>query len=108
VLSNIEIDKRIEHATEVTAFKDELKKCLLERFGYDKERNQKVIGPSGKERRIVTLDIFHNPFYVLATLLDPRIKTVPFGGKEFNIPECFLSSLYREIDNRMNALNSNR
>lgn len=31
-------------------------------------------------RHIVTLDVFNNELYILSTLLDPRVKTLPFEG----------------------------
>lgn len=57
-------------------FKIKLKTCLMQRFENDKSKGQKVQG-----RNIVTTDIFNDKFYILATILDPRCKTIPFEGQ---------------------------
>lgn len=60
-------------------FRERLCNSVITRFttktGTDAEDPGQVIN-----RRIVTYDILNNKNYVLASLLDPRIKTAPFKG----------------------------
>jgi hypothetical protein len=68
------------HQEELKNFKTGLCKSIIDRFTNDKEKGERIIGSNGKNRQIVTVDIFHNSRYILAALLDPRIKTAPFLG----------------------------
>jgi hypothetical protein len=67
------------------AFQKELCQAVVDRFTNDKEKGEKVFDKEGKARRIVTADIFHNKNYILASLLDPRIKDVPFLGNNYHL-----------------------
>lgn len=70
-----ENDEEDEEVSFITSFKENLKQSVLQRFDTDHGEAHKVIG-----RKIVTTDIFNDPFYILSTILDPRSKTVPFEG----------------------------
>ena len=61
--------------TEVKSFKYSMIECIIQRFTGSTE----LVGP--QRRKIFTFDVFHNEKYILATLLDPRIKQFAFSGK---------------------------
>lgn len=46
------------------------------------ESDEPIINKAtGKPRRIVTYNVMRNKNFILAALLDPRIKSVPFNSK---------------------------
>jgi len=65
---------------------------VLSRFTTNQEKGEKVV-VGGKQRRIVTADVLADETYVMAALLDPRIKPTPFKSKlnfqQFNNLDCF-------------------
>lgn len=102
----VEIDNSSDLAQELLIFKQALRKFVLARFETDRSKRQKVTIPLVVDKksstfsadqeikcfdcpRRVAVDIFNHEYYVLATLLDPRIKTMPFDGRFmglYNIP----------------------
>ncbi len=75
-----EVDEDDDEGSYIRAFKEMLKQSVLQRFDTHHGDALKAIG-----RKIVTTDIFNDPFYILATILDPRSKTVPFEGKNYSV-----------------------
>jgi hypothetical protein len=52
-----------------------------------------VADAGGKIHRIVTTNVFKDPNYILATLLDPRLKTSPFTGSNLYKTNAFFMYL---------------
>lgn len=65
------------------SMKELLINAVTDRMTKDKEHGEFVKDAAGRTRNIVTSNIFSNEHFILATLLDPRIKMVPFQGTEF-------------------------
>lgn len=73
-------------------FKHRLRDSVVQRFGTTHNAGQ------GKGRKIVTSDVLNDKFYIISTLLDPKMKTLPFEGSkqataihfDFNNRDCFL------------------
>jgi len=74
------IENENPYFKEMSEFKQSLVHSVVNRFTTNKEKGEKVIDEKGKIRRIVTLDIFNEKAFVIASLLDPRIKTSIFEG----------------------------
>lgn len=72
--------------THLTKFKKLLIESLLARFTTDKEGGEKVVEKDGKTRNIFTINLFFQKSYILATVLDPRLKLRPFLGKYTKFP----------------------
>ena len=68
-------------SSDLSAFKEALLSSILDRFTKDKKKNEFVFDTDGKQRHIVTTNIFDCDPIILATVLDPRIKFFPFKGK---------------------------
>lgn len=66
-------------------FRKKLLESITDRFTKDKEKGQNVVTEDGTIRRIKTVDVFHDLKYILATILDPRIKDAPFTGEKIFI-----------------------
>lgn len=65
-------------------FRSAVIQSLLDRFTNDKEKGEAVYNKTtNKRRNIITIDIFSSVPFILAALLDPRIKDLPFLGKHF-------------------------
>lgn len=63
-------------------FKNALCESFITRFSHDMESDEPIINKAtGKPRRIVTYNVMRNKNFILAALLDPRIKSVPFNSK---------------------------
>ncbi len=63
--------------TFLVKFRNGLRDSVLQRFGTDQESGQQV---AARGRKIVTCNVVNDKYYVLATLLDPKLKTIPFEG----------------------------
>ncbi|OXA47250.1 Zinc finger BED domain-containing protein RICESLEEPER 1 [Folsomia candida] len=62
-------------------FKNALCESFITRFSHDMESDEPIINKAtGKPRRIVTYNVMRNKNFILAALLDPRIKSVPFNN----------------------------
>lgn len=57
-------------------FKKNLRDSVMLRFGTHPDSGQ----VPGRGRRIVTSNVVNDKFYILATVLDPKLKTIPFEG----------------------------
>lgn len=74
------IDKIAPNA-ELVGFKKELLKWLINRFTFNKEGGEKyVVVEQETSRNIYTTNVLKGRAYVLASLLDNRIKDKPFSG----------------------------
>ena len=61
-------------------FKLKLISSIKDRFTVDKDKGEKVLKPNGKPSHIHTINILGMEKCILATLLDPRLKSTPFEG----------------------------
>jgi len=64
----------------VSDFKGKLITSLINRFTIDMAAGEKVVGSNGNFRRIITVNLVKRKPYILASLLDPRVKLKPFEG----------------------------
>lgn len=80
----MEIPDISDESEQLIAFKAELRRSVWQRFETNRESGQKVTGVTGADRNIVTCDVFNEKNYILATILDPRLKLLPFTGKSMN------------------------
>jgi hypothetical protein len=71
--TTISVDR--SNNVELEKFKTSLLECTVQRFTGGRGLIQ------GQKRQVYTTDITSNTNYILAALLDPRIKTAPFIGK---------------------------
>lgn len=79
-VNKAEIEEHLDFVKEITEFKKAVLDCLICRF---------TSAPgSSSNRKIVTVDVLNNKNFILASLLDPRIKLVIFKG---NIVFTFLN-----------------
>lgn len=74
------IPPRIHYGHHLTNFKGATVKALVDRFTTDKDKGEKVMNANNTPRNIVTLDLFSNKLYVIASILDPRVHTLPYDG----------------------------
>lgn len=58
-------------------FRRALRDSVLKRFGTDQDSGQPA---AVRGRKIVTSNVVNDKYYILATLLDPKLKTIPFEG----------------------------
>ncbi|ODM90229.1 Zinc finger BED domain-containing protein 4 [Orchesella cincta] len=82
--NDIEIDPNLEEYDELVKFREELRHCVVRRFETNKSNGQKVLDQDENETRLVGIDVFNNQFYLLATVLDPRLKLKIFEGNVSN------------------------
>jgi len=80
-IQDVIIEDDSDFCFELTEFQSALCQSICNRFTNNKDIGEKIHDLTGKARRIVTVDVFNDPTYILATLLDPRIKVVPFNGR---------------------------
>jgi hypothetical protein len=80
----------VEAIVTLMNFKQDLVKSVKERFTTDKDSGEKVLNEKGNARQIVTINLPKIKSYILATLLDPRIKGTPFVEGEFIISQSRL------------------
>jgi len=78
-LEDVKFEDSTESLSELLNFKLELQASVLKRFGTSKLSAQET-AEDKRDRRIVTLDVVNDEYFILATLLDPRLKTGPFEG----------------------------
>lgn len=69
-----------EDDEEMESFKTQLKEFVKERFETKPDQTAASVQDSDSRSKIVTIDVFNDKLYILATLLDPRCKTIPFEG----------------------------
>jgi len=79
-LDEVEIDSTIELGDELRKFQVDLRLCVIRRFETDNLKGQKVMNSDGIATKLVAIDVFNNAFYVLAAILDPRVKMKLFDG----------------------------
>ena len=81
----VEVDPDLEFNEQLVEFKNDLCNSVVNRFTTDKEKGGVVLNEFGKKRNIVTVDVCNEHSYIMASLLDPRVKTVPFEGNILNV-----------------------
>jgi len=73
-----------EHTENIKNFQEKLLSSIFQRFTVNKERGEQNLDSNGRPARFFSTNVMNDETYILATLLDPRIKQVPFqGGKLF-------------------------
>lgn len=77
-IQNTDVVDEMEYAEDVRKFKNSLFTSIMQRFVNDEA--QVPSGSKKRGRRIVVTNIYKNIDYILATLLDPRIRTTIFEG----------------------------
>jgi hypothetical protein len=74
-MDDVLIDDSNRRHLEISEFRDNLKGCIVQRFSGKANLRQ------GQKRKVFTFDVFHNEAHILASLLDPRVKHIPFQSK---------------------------
>ncbi|XP_035713793.1 uncharacterized protein LOC118438118 [Folsomia candida] len=75
-----------KHESQLLGFKASLVTSVVQRFTTNKDRGERILNADGKTRNIVTIDAMSSKAYILAAVLDPRIKTLPFQGHANGTP----------------------
>lgn len=79
-MTTTHIEENLECCQEALQFQKFLNDTVNIRFGTNYS-TRGVVDAAGKTRKIVTVNVFKSKVYILAALLDPRVKLVPFQGK---------------------------
>lgn len=80
-LESVTLGPDLDTLEELSMFKEQLLNSCLTRFtGRDPVTREAPRTPAGRLRNIVTIDLFNHEAYIMATVLDPRTRLLPFDG----------------------------
>lgn len=93
-----------EDLTGLKQFQIDICATVRDRFTTDKTNGEKIVDPvTNKTRNVASINIFNYKPYIMAALLDPRVKQTPFNGtciklKPYNnIRECYTRPILKFI-----------